>query len=637
MKSPIYYINRSLSLKLCFGILLCVVIVFSLSLGFLYERSRRIVRLEAAAHTEHALDNISRRVTNYIDEVEVATNNIEWLVMENLRPDSLLNYSHRVVEQNPNINGCSITMEPNFFPDYGRNFSVYSLRGPDSIESVYEAPYDYYDKVWYKKAREKNEACWVDPHNDFNEGTLSSPVMIASYSLPLKDKDGYLIGIISTDLAITCLYQAVTADKPYPNSYCVMLGEEGHYFVHPDRLKLVKESIFSSVDAHEQPDMIILGHEMTSGKRGNMRLDIDGEPCMVFYKPVEGTPWSIAIVCPESDISSTYNRLFYLLVPLLIVGLLLMLVVCWKIINHFIRPLDQLAQQSRFITAGHYDKMLPQTKRKDVVGQLQNSFIAMQQSVNDHINSIKQVNEEMENRNNELLSANQMIEEADQRKATFIHDVSLQIRTPLNIIAGFMQVLRETLNVLPKEEVSAFTDTMKQNAATIHRMANMIFDVSRQDVLLKLDLSKEVEVIPVVKEAIQTFEEKATPDAVTFNFMTPLPDNHAIHTNRLYLLRVLRELLLNAKKFASDKQVNMLVRVVDETKLQFIVEDKGKGISEEERGHIFDPFVKLDSFSEGLGLGLGLSLHHARLLGGNLTLDPTYKEGARFILEIPNS
>ena len=190
MKSPIYYINRSLSLKLCFGILLCVVIVFSLSLGFLYERSRRIVRLEAAAHTEHALDNISRRVTNYIDEVEVATNNIEWLVMENLRPDSLLNYSHRVVEQNPNINGCSITMEPNFFPDYGRNFSVYSLRGPDSIESVYEAPYDYYDKVWYKKAREKNEACWVDPHNDFNEGTLSSPVMIASYSLPLKDKDG---------------------------------------------------------------------------------------------------------------------------------------------------------------------------------------------------------------------------------------------------------------------------------------------------------------------------------------------------------------------------------------------------------------------------------------------------------------
>ena len=243
----------------------------------------------------------------------------------------------------------------------------------------------------------------------------------------------------------------------------------------------------------------------------------------------------------------------------------------------------------------------------------------------------------MENRNNELLSANQMIEEADQRKATFIHDVSLQIRTPLNIIAGFMQVLRETLNVLPKEEISAFTDTMKQNAATIHRMANMIFDVSRQDVQLKLDLSKEVEVIPVVKEAIQTFEEKATPDAVTFNFMTPLPDNHAIHTNRLYLLRVLRELLLNAKKFASDKQVNMLVRVVDETKLQFIVEDKGKGISEEERGHIFDPFVKLDSFSEGLGLGLGLSLHHARLLGGNLTLDPTYKEGARFILEIPNS
>lgn len=636
MKSPLYHINRSLSLKLCLGILLCVVVVFTLSLGFLYERSRLMVKNEAVAHAEHLLENISLRVTSYLDEVEVATNNIEWLVMDNLQPDSLINYAYRVVEQNPNINGCSITMEPDFFPQYGRNFSVYSLRDHDSIETVYERPYNYYEKVWYKTPRERNEACWVDPYNDFNEGTLSSPVMIASYCKPLKNEHGDFIGVIATDLSIKCLTQTISAEKPFPNAYYMMLGEGGHYFVHPDRLKLVKESIFSSVDAQKHQDIITLGHEMISGKKGNMRVNIDGESYIVVYRPLKGTQWSIAVVCPENEISYSYSQMMYFLVPILIIGVLLMLVVCWKIIKHFIRPLDQLAQQSRYITDGHYDKKLPPSTREDVVGDLQNSFISMQQAINEHITNIKRVNEETEQRNNELQSANTLIEDADRRKASFIHDVSIQIRTPLNIIAGFMQVLRETFSVLPEGEIASFTEMMKQNTATIHRMANMIFDVSRLDPLQKLDLSKEVAIFPVVHEAIVTFEEKDTQEVVDLNFTTELADDYTVHTNRLYLLRILRELLLNAKKFTSDKKVNFTVEVKD-AMLRFIVEDIGKGIAQAEREHVFVPFVKLDSFSEGLGLGLGLAQHNAHLLGGQLLLDSTFTEGSRFILEIPNS
>ena len=635
MKSLFYHINRSLALKLCLSILFCVVIVFTLSLGFLYLRSRQMVKQEAMLHAEHVLQNISLRVTSYLDEVETATNNIEWLVLENLQPDSLLNYSRRVVELNPNVNGCSITMEPNFFPQYGRNFSVYSLRDHDSIESVFEAPYNYYDKVWYKKPREKSETCWVDPYNDFNEGTLSSPVMIASYCKLLKDESDNFIGVIATDLSIEWLSKTVSAEKPYPGAYFLMLGEDGHYFVHPDRMKLVKESIFSVADAKQHPDIITLGHEMISGKKGNMRVNIDGKPSLVFYQPVGDTSWSIALVCPEDEISDSYTRMGYILIPLLIIGFILMLVVCWKIINHFIRPLKQLAQQSHYIAAGHFDKKLPESTREDVVGNLQNSFISMQNSINEHITDIQQVNDEMAKRNNELVTANKLIEEADRRKVAFIHDVSLQIRTPLNIIVGFMQVLRETFSILPKEEIVSCAKTMRENTDSIQRMSNMIFDVSRMDAQQKLDLTKEVEVLPLVRDAMRTFAEITTPEQVTLNFTTTLSDDFTIHTNRLYLLRIVRELLINAKKFSTERVVNFSVKAEDDW-VRFVVEDKGEGIMEEERSHVFVPFVKLDSFSEGLGLGLGLSLQNARLLGGNLTLDPTYTEGARFILEIPN-
>ena len=65
------------------------------------------------------------------------------------------------------------------------------------------------------------------------------------------------------------------------------------------------------------------------------------------------------------------------------------------------------------------------------------------------------------------------------------------------------------------------------------------------------------------------------------------------------------------------------------------MEDKGKGISEADQGIIFKFFAKVDDHSEGLGLGLPLAKRHAQNLGGNLTLDATYQDGCRFILELP--
>ena len=69
--------------------------------------------------------------------------------------------------------------------------------------------------------------------------------------------------------------------------------------------------------------------------------------------------------------------------------------------------------------------------------------------------------------------------------------------------------------------------------------------------------------------------------------------------------------------------------------MRFVVEDTGTGIGEADRERMFDFFTKVDDLSEGLGLGLPLAKRHARNLGGDLTLDETYHDGCRFIIEIP--
>ncbi|MBQ3926322.1 MAG: ATP-binding protein, partial [Bacteroidaceae bacterium] len=60
------------------------------------------------------------------------------------------------------------------------------------------------------------------------------------------------------------------------------------------------------------------------------------------------------------------------------------------------------------------------------------------------------------------------------------------------------------------------------------------------------------------------------------------------------------------------------------------------GIPPEELEHVFEPFVKLDSFTEGLGIGLGLTRQHVNNLGGSIKIDPEYKDGLRVIVELPD-
>ena len=286
MTNPIRYISQSLTKRIGFGILVGMLVIFVVAMGWLFIHSREMVKQEAFARAERILENTGLHVATYLNEVEVATNSFYQTVQANMNPDSLLSYSRRIVELNPNINSCSITTEPNYFPQYGRYFSAYSLRQGDSIVTVREGECEYYDKEWYKSPREAGKAVWVDPYNDLNEGTLSSSDMIASYSMPIYDRQGRFIGVISTDISLPLLSRIITAQKPYPNSYAIMLGRDGHYFVHPEEDRLFVTTIFDEVDPTLQPGLIALGHEMLAGNRGNLDVSANGVIYSCFYAPI---------------------------------------------------------------------------------------------------------------------------------------------------------------------------------------------------------------------------------------------------------------------------------------------------------------------------------------------------------------
>ena len=618
----------SLSTKLNLSILVMAIPFFLLSMGLFFLQSRNDIFQEGEQSAFSALNTSMQHVRKYMMTVETATNSNLWLIEENFQPDSLMAISNRIVRLNSHVNGCSITAEPNMFPSLGRYFSAYTIRDGDSIITQREAEYDYYSKEWYSAPIEQGKACWIDPFDDYTEGTLSNTEIIASYCKPIH-KDGQLVGVISSDLSLYSLDKVInTVAPPYPSAYFVLIGGDGTYLTHPD-----SAMIFSKSDYLDG----------TAGQQGTKHILVNGKMCQVSYRPVDGTNWSLALVCPDSEILKSYNHLPYLITALILIGLLIILWLCHWAVNQAISPLNSLLAYSQKISEGQFNLSIPFTVREDAIGQLQNSFATMQQSINEHINSNRRTVNETKERNDELVSATKLAEEAFRLKAAFIQDVSHQIRTPLNIIMGFAQVLRDNLttpngnpkrSTLEKEEIDNITHMMKHNVAHLSRMINMLFDSSDDGISAEMKSRRNESVSPnkVAEECIGHTKEHFP--NLPIRLVTELPDDLRLLTSHLYLMRTLRELLYNAAKYSDGQHISVRISQTQNTVI-FTVEDVGTGLPEESKDIIFRPFAKVDNLSEGLGLGLPLSKRHARNLGGDLIIDTTYHDGCRFILEIP--
>ena len=386
------YIRHSLSKRLSLLIVLIATIIFVAALGFMFVESRKAVRQEAINSATETLDNTVLRVNSLLDRVVIATDNFEWLPARHLNtPDSMFAYSERILRCNPDLNGCSISFEPDLFNEKGRYFSAYSYNNHGNIETEQEGneQYEYFYFDWYQLAKLLDYPVWTEPFVDYNPEAVYTQEVIASYCKPLKDKDGKYIGTISTDISLEWLSKTISEVKPYPHSYSIMIGAGGTYFVHPDSTKLFNETIFTPT--LEKPDTALtaLGHAMQRGETGMRQLMFEGQDCYVFYKALGSTGWSVAIVCPESDIFGGYNRLYRIVIAIVILGLIVMLFVFSRIIGHELEPLHTLALQAETIASGQFDKTLPEDKRIDEIGSLNHTFSNMQHSLVNYIEEVK--------------------------------------------------------------------------------------------------------------------------------------------------------------------------------------------------------------------------------------------------------
>ena len=392
MKGMLQYIRRKLSVRVSLWVVLFAALIFVVALGFQFYQSREAVRQEAISHASQILDKTSLRVEGILNRVEVASNMTKWLVLRHPnKADSMFVYSRGMLQNNPDFYNCSIAFEPEHFQDKGRYFSAYTRYVGDSLRTTQGGSdnYQYFFMDWYLMSTLLDKPCWTEPYVDFDVATNTSE-MVTSYCQTIKDKEGKKIGVINTSLSINWLSHTISMVKPYPNSYSIMIGRGGTYFVHPDTTKITRQTIFTQTMEHPDTALIALGHAMQRGEEGMKKMFFNGKDCYVFYKPLGQTGCSMAIVCPEEDIFGGFDRLRRAVMSIVVVGLLLMLYLFIRIITRELSPLRRLAREAETIASGQFDAVLPDFQRIDEIGQLSHSFGNMQQSLVKYIEELKE-------------------------------------------------------------------------------------------------------------------------------------------------------------------------------------------------------------------------------------------------------
>jgi len=193
--------------------------LFVLALSVFYRHANTLLHREAMERSTTILNATVQLVCNYLSTIETAAKANAALMEDHFTPDSLQVISRRIVHLNRSVLSCSISTEPDEFPQLGKYFSVYSVNDGDSVITVLEPEFEYFEKNWYKIPMQQGKPCWINPFSDFNAGTINHHDAVGSYCIPLRPKGSRIRGVVSVDFSFQRLRETVLATHhPYPSS-----------------------------------------------------------------------------------------------------------------------------------------------------------------------------------------------------------------------------------------------------------------------------------------------------------------------------------------------------------------------------------------------------------------------------------
>ena len=228
-----------------------------------------------------------------------------------------------------------------------------------------------------------------------------------------------------------------------------------------------------------------------------------------------------------------------------------------------------------------------------------------------------------------LIEAKLKAEESDRLKSAFLANMSHEIRTPLNAIVGFSSLLAESENLAEREQ---YLSVIQKNNELLLQLISDILDLAKIEAGTFDITLADFDVNQLCEEVVYSLIMKVSPN-VTLSFEDRIPQCF-LHSDRNRIFQILSNFINNAIKFTEKGSIRLGYRITGE-QIKFYVEDTGIGIPPENTRHIFERFVKLNSFIHGTGLGLPICKSIIEKLDGEIGVESTVGKGSYFWFTLP--
>lgn len=230
-----------------------------------------------------------------------------------------------------------------------------------------------------------------------------------------------------------------------------------------------------------------------------------------------------------------------------------------------------------------------------------------------------------------LIDARNHAEESDRLKTAFLANMSHEVRTPLNAIVGFSDVLPMVQNDEERQELIAL---IRKNNAQLIRLFEDMVSMSKLEAGNDQASKRRFDLHALLAEVVDKYTSRSVETGVELRLEmknnVPQP-----FTDPERLREILSQYVDNALKFTAVGSVTVGYSVHD-GRLRIWVRDTGKGIPADMcNEHLFERFVKVDDFIPGTGLGLAICRGMAMSLGGKVGVESKLGEGSNFWVEVP--
>jgi sigma-B regulation protein RsbU (phosphoserine phosphatase) len=305
------------------------------------------------------------------------------------------------VEGNEDLHGGAIAWAPGH---RGEHRALYYQRvrgGGGRIEAVdiSSEAHRYWERSWFRDAVASGKPLWTEPY----EGTGPGEGWRVTYAVPFGAAGGPVVGVVAADVLLDRLDSIVEKIHLGGRGFGLVVSRSGHVVAASQRERVDQAA---TVMEQARPEVRVwlepIARKVATGEPGFARVDRQGEPYRLTYRPVRRAGWTLATLYPEDELLAGVSRLRAVQASLGTAGLVLLAIVVVVLSRRLTRPISALAASAETIARGDLDAPLPPVESRDEVGALGRAFHHMRDALKEHIRNLQETTAAKERLEGEL-------------------------------------------------------------------------------------------------------------------------------------------------------------------------------------------------------------------------------------------